>query len=105
MSKLFHFSEAQLKVKGYSVDAYYDKNCQTDEFPSRFIQTFSKPIDEDLSIEIVFGYDVDKDTRHTLTDSSVSLVVNGIDKPLNMKTLWQIEWLYLSIKTHLKEVA
>ena len=105
MSKLFHFSEAQLKVLEYSIDAYYDKNHKTDKFPSRYIQTFKKAIDEDMSIEITFVYDVDKDTRHTLTDSSVSLVVNGIDKPLSMDNLWQIEWFYMSIKNHLKELA
>lgn len=105
MSKLFHFSDAELKVLGYTIEGYYDKHSPTDTYNTRYIKTCKKKIDEDLSIEIVFGYDVDEQIRHTLTDSLVSLVVNGQDKPLKMETLWQVEWFYMSIKEHLKEVA
>ena len=105
MSKLFHFSDAELKVLGYTIEGYYDKHSPTDNYNTRYIKTCKKEIDEDLSIEIVFGYDVDEHIRHTLTDSQVSLVVYGQDKPLKIQTLFKIEEFFWLIKTNLKEVA
>ncbi len=105
MSKLFHFSDAQLKANGYTIEGYYDKHSPTDIRNARYIKTSKKDIDEDLSIEIVFGFNVDEQLRHTLTDSQIYLVVNDVAKPLKMETLWQVEWFYMMIKEHLKEVA
>ena len=105
MSKLFHFSDAELKVLGYTIDGFYDRNSPTDTYDTRYIKTCKKEIDEDLSIEITFGYDLDEQSRHTLTDSQASLVVDGQEKPLKIQTLLQIEEFFWLIKTNLKEVA
>jgi DNA-directed RNA polymerase subunit RPC12/RpoP len=105
MSKLFHFSDAELKVLGYTIDGYYDRNSPTDTYDTRYIKTCKKEINEDLSIEITFGYDLDEYSRHTLTDSQASLVVDGHEKPLKIQTLLQIEEFFWLIKTNLKEVA
>ena len=106
MSKeLFHISDNCLINDGFSLEESWDKHSPKDKHESVHIKTFFKHIDEDIKIEVVFGYSVAPCGLEELKDSNCYLVVDNIDKPLKYTSIWQLKDLFISIKQSLKEVA
>jgi hypothetical protein len=103
--ELFHISDACLMDYGFSLEEIWDKNSPEDKHYSTHVKTYFKHIDEDMKIEVVFGYSVAPCGLEELKDSNCYLVVGDIWKPLKYTSIWQLKDLFISIKQSLKEVA
>lgn len=106
MSKeLFHINDSCLMAYGFSLEQIWDKNSPADKHDTVHVKTYFKHIDDDIKIEVVFGYSVDPNGILELNDSNCYLVVGDICKPLKYTSIYQLKDLFVSIQQSLKEVA
>jgi len=106
MSKqLFHINDSCLFNDGFLLEEDWDRDSHLDKHNSIHIKTFLKHIDEDMKIEVVFGYSVAPCGLEELKNSNCYLVVGDVWKLLKYTSIWQLKDLFISIKQSLKEAA